>query len=220
MILTEEQEVIDLIGQASRTGNSSTAKVNLRHATSQIENHLGTPLARIERIDYFGCPTNINPGVGRVPQAVLNLTAGFVDLAQTFEVFYSDTGEPIIVTTDDHSALQDGTAYSLDEKLGRLHLFGLDDYPIPADAFRVIAVHYTAGFSVNDNDIAEGVPLALRSGAATIAANLMKTHSATPNKNTPVEEQHSALRRSGTGMLSAYIRPRATGDEPQSVEII
>ena len=76
MILAQEQDVIDLIGLGSRTGSQSTAKNNLRLATSQIENHIGTSLALTERVDYFGCPRNVNAGAndieGQAPAYILN----------------------------------------------------------------------------------------------------------------------------------------------------
>lgn len=220
MILTEEQEVIDLIGQSQRVGNNTTAKTNLRHATTQIENHIGSQLGRFERVDYFGCPTNVNAAVGSVPEVILNLAAGFVDPDQPFEVFYSGDGQPIVAIADDNAVLQDGVGYALDERLGRLHLHGLDDYPIPAAAFRGIAVHYTSGFEVDDHEIAKDTPLALRSAAASLAANNMRVHSPTQTTKQPYEKMQDSLRRMNTGLLSAYIRPRVTGDEPQVQETI
>ena len=144
---------------------------------------------------------------------------GFVDLTQPFEVFYSDDGNQLLAITDTNAVLQtDAAAYALNAETGRVTLFG--SIPIPAQPFRGIAIHYTAGFAVDDHEIAQNVPLALKNGAATVAASLMRTHSSTPNKQSPWVEMQSALRRAATGILSAYIRPRVSGDDPQFAEVL
>lgn len=212
MILTEEQEVLDLVGQAQRVGNNSTAKTNLRHATTQIENHLGTSLVRTERVDYFGCPTNIK-GPLETPAYILNLTQGFLDAAQPFEVFYSSDGEPILDIADANAELQTADAYDVNYDLGRVTLYGTTE--IPTIPFRSIAIHYTAGFEVDDHEIAQNTPLALRSSAASLAANNMRVHSPNQTNKQPYRWMQDNLRRVNTGLLSAYIRPRVSGDEPQ-----
>lgn len=212
MILIEEQEVLDVLGLSQRQGNQSTAIANLRTATTQIENHLGTSLTRTERIDYFGLPRNIQ-GPLQVPAYLLNLTQGFIDQTATFEVFYSNDGEPILDIADANAELQTADAYDINWKLGRLTLYGTTT--VPSVPFRGIAVHYTAGFEVDDHDVAQNVDKGLKDGAIAYALYNMRANNFSHTSKQPFKSMQDQLRREFTGLLSPYIRPRTVGDEPQ-----
>ena len=216
MQLIIEQDAIDLAGQGFRVGSSSSFNAQLIHATSQIENHIGTPLGRYERVDWFGCPKNINAGTTLTPAYMLNLTAGFIDLSESFQVFYTSDNNQIAAITDSNAEEQSSTVYALDPVLGRLTLFGIE--VVPPGQFRTIAVAYTSGFLVDENNVAKDAPQVLRSAAAQLAISNNKNNAAAITNKTPYKEQANEQRRLVTGLLSALIRPRATGDFPQYTE--
>jgi len=217
MRLTGEQDVLNIIGQSVRVGSSSTVNDVLPIATTKIEKHIGTSLARAHRIDYFGCVRNIG-GLGYTAKALLNLTQGYIDEAETFAVYYSLDGTAITDVAGDNAELIDPEYYVLDATKGRLTLFGT--YAIPADPFRVIAVEYTAGFDVDAHGIAQKVPDELAQAAAMVAANSMRNLSPTQNKQVQWLNTMSTFRREVTAILSPLIRQNLAGDDPQLSTVV
>lgn len=213
MKLAAVEDVLKLAGMSERVGTASSVESALELATAQIENSLGTSLARATRVDYFGFVQNISRD-SVYPDHILNLEQSFLDKAEPVEVYFGT--QPILSVADSAAEQQNANVFTVDFVYGRVHIFG----SLPVNPYRAIAVRYTAGFETDSQGLAMGVPEALRWGAAAVAIRIMRSHGNVPSNKIPFLGMQSELQRSAHLALRNLIRPRMVGESPQFTETV
>jgi hypothetical protein len=214
MKLALDLELTEAIGRSDRVGASITAGTALELATAQIEGYIGTPLERAGRLDMFG---NLRPisGSGDSAMYVLNLTAGFVDPDEDFEVFFS-TEDNLQIEDVDTADLQTISKYGINHQTGRVTIFG----DIPRGPHRNVGVRYTSGFAENDTGYAEGVPASLKVAAIAVAARNIRGMPLAVTNKLPFKDMQREIGSLAIAALQQFRRPRAIGAYPQSTSAV
>lgn len=206
MRLASPKKVLERMGATgSTTGQASASAVSaLEAATIILENQIGTTFTRETKEDFFSPVESRYTEFSTKPR--LYLSKGYVDSAQTFQVYMSSVA--MQATTD--GSLVDPSDYLVNYERGVVDM-QINVYK----GGRTLLVTYTAGFN------AQAVPLndeyslpyknhPLEEMSISQAIRILWSHSQFKNKKSSLDAA-GELELSLSQMMNPHIRPRMRG---------
>lgn len=205
MKLATDTELLERMSlDPTRQGNISSANSALLSATSVIEGLIRTTLVRNSRIDYYQVKAKPDTRVH------FYLTQGFLDVDEAVSVYV----ETEVITDVTTLTPLDAEDYYVDYVGG---FVAVEDSIGPEASF--VAISYTAGFNLDDDEIALFTPVVLKEAALTAATRSMHSHSASKNKKDYVDFS-SALTRQLYQLTNPLVRVGTKGLTPLKTEIV